>query len=97
MSGYSDKVLDNLDKLEIKIMKIIDNETARITYSIQTNLSMDFGICQEFMSTLHTTKKSKFDRKLNYYKNLTKFKIKMIPPENSLGFTRIVYIMKKGL
>ena len=91
MSEYNKLVLANKDKLKLKIMKIIDDKSLIITYSILTNLHVDFGICGEMLSCFHSTSKGRFNKRIASYQNLTGRKIKLVGTDNSLGYTRLIY------
>ena len=91
MSGYFLKVQANKDKFYLKYMIIINNETARVAYSILTNLHMVFGCTDELYSSYHTRKKTKINKALSQYKKATGKKLKLVGTDNSLSYTRLVY------
>ena len=91
MSEYDKLVIANKDNLKIQVMKIIDNKSLLITYSIKTNLNVDFGICDEMFSAFHSNSKGRFNKRISKYQNLTGRKIKLTGTDNSLGYTRLIY------
>lgn len=79
--------------LQVKLIKIIDNNTMRVEYSFNTNVHCDFGIQKDFMRSLFTSKKSLANKTIQQYQKVKGKKFKLAATDNSLGYTRLIYTL----
>ena len=93
MTTYTDLVISKKELLIVKIIKVVDNKTMETTYSIYTNLHMDYGICKEMMNSFYGTSKKKFNKKLQFYMKLTGRKAKLSKTDNDINHTRLIYFL----
>tara|TARA_R110000744_G_C19371770_1_gene563264 strand:+ start:87448 stop:87732 length:285 start_codon:yes stop_codon:yes gene_type:complete len=93
--NYFDMVGKNKDNIVIEFMKIIDNETLKVSYSFSTNLHADFGISDRMYSSWFGTSKRKANRLVSDYKKAVGFKMRLCRVNNDKAFTRLIYSIGK--
>lgn len=88
---YAEIVRKNADKAEYYFMKIIDNSTLQIAYSVLTNLHLDHGVCSELFSHYHGASKRQYRKIFHKVKNAGNFKVKLHKTDNDANYTRIIW------
>lgn len=78
-------------QLKVKLIKAIDNETLKISYSFHTNLHCDYGIQNQWFGSAYTYKKSEANKRIQQFQKVKGKKFKLTSTDNSLGFTRLIY------
>ena len=93
MGMYFDLVKKNKDNIVIEFKRVINDKTLKVSYIINTNLRMDYGLdtTGNLYNAFHTTSKRKFNKRIAEYKQATGRKPRLTGTDNSLGFTRLVY------
>lgn len=88
---YQDLVRLHKDKIRLKFLVVIDNNTLRKSYAVYTNLHCDYGLVGEMLNHYHGNKKSKFRERCNFYKKTTGRRWKLVGTDNDTNYTRLVY------
>lgn len=94
ISEYEKLLLIYKDSLKVKVIKVINNKTLLTTYSIYTNLHMDFGIVDKELSHFHSSSKSKFNRELLKFRRLYSKNPVLVGTDNDEYYTRLIYNFK---
>ena len=91
MLNYDDLLIQHKDSLQVEFIHAIDDSTLIQSYSIYTNLHVDYGITEKRYNHWSGTKKSEFNKLTAKFKKLTGRKVKLYRTDNSLGYTRLIY------
>ena len=91
MSTYKDLLIKHKERLKVKIIISIDNETMTKSYSIYTNMHCDWGIVDEDLGHLYTNKKSIFNKELQVFRSVLRKKPKLTMTDNDESYTRLIY------
>lgn len=95
---YSDLVRSNASKAEFYFIKIIDNKTLQVHYSILTNLHLDYGVCDNLFSHFRGSSWRKYRKRVQEIKQAGNYKVKLFKTDNDANYTRLVYkTFLKGL
>lgn len=91
MSSYKDLLVKYKERLKVKIIISINNETMMKSYSVYTNLHRDWGIVDEYLNHLYTSKKSVFNKDLQVFISVLRKKPRLSGTDNDESYTRLVY------
>lgn len=97
MPARFDMMKQNKDTLQIKCLVIVCDKTLQVTYSLHTNLHLEWGISKDEMySSLHTRSQRKYKKALYEIRQATGRKFKLTGTDNGLGYTRLIYTLQGG-
>ena len=91
MITYKDLLIKHKERLKVKIIISINNETMMKSYSIYVNMHCDWGIVDEYLRHLSTNKKSVFNKDLQIFRSVLRKKPKLTETDNSEFYTRLIY------
>lgn len=91
MGTYKDLLVKHKERLKVKIIVVIDNETMIKSYSIYVNMHCDWGIVDEYLNHLRTSKKSVFNKEIQLFRSVLRKKPKLVETDNSESYTRLIY------
>ena len=91
MNTYKDLLTKYRERLKVKIIISINNETMMKSYSIYVNLHCGWGIVDEYLRHLYTNKKSVFNKDLQVFRSVIRKKPKLTETDNSETYTRLIY------
>ena len=91
MDTYKDLLIKHKERLKVKIIISINNETMMKSYSIYVNMHCDWGIVDEYLRHLSTNKKSVFNKDLQVFRSVIRKKPKLTETDNSETYTRLIY------
>ena len=91
MNTYKDLLIKHKERLKVKIIISINNETMMKSYSIYVNMHCSWGIVDGYLNHLYTSKKSVFNKKLQIFRSVLRKKPKLTETDNSEFYTRLIY------
>ena len=91
MTTYRDLLIKHKERLKVKIIISIDNETMTKSYSIYVNMHCDWGIVDEYLRHLSTNKKSVFNKDLQVFRSVLGKKPRLTETNNDKTYTRLIY------
>ena len=91
MATYKDLLIKHKERLKVKIIISINNETMTKSYSLYTNMHCDWGVVDEYLNHLYTSKKSVFNKDLQLFRSVLGRKPKLTATDNDESYTRLIY------
>ena len=91
MATYKDLLIKHKERLQVKIIISIDNETMIKSYRIYFNMHCDWGIVDDYLRHLSTKKKSVFNKDLQVFRSVLGKKPRLIETNNDKTYTRLIY------
>lgn len=91
MGTYKDLLVKYKERLKVKIIICINNETMMKSYSIYVNMHCDWGIVDEYLRHLSTNQKSVFNKDLQVFRSVIGKKPKLTATDNDESYTRLIY------
>ncbi len=91
MATYKDLLVKYKERLKVKIIISINNETMMKSYSLYTNMHCDWGVVDEYLRHRSTTKKAVFNKDLQLFRSVLGRKPKLTKTDNSETYTRLIY------
>ena len=91
MNTYKDLLTKYRERLKVKIIISINNETMMKSYSVYVNMHCDWGIVDEYLRHLSTNKKSIFNKDLQVFRSVLGKKPRLAETDNDETHTRLIY------